>query len=146
MLPTEWRYGGWPQSGEIDIMEHVGYDPDVVHASVHTGAYNHVIGTQRTAQVTVPSARAGFNVYAVEWTPEEIRGYVNDDRYFTFRNERLTQPNAGPAQWPFDQPFHLLLNVAVGGAWGGAQGVDPSVFPARLVVDYVRVYRLDEAP
>jgi licheninase len=144
MLPTEWRYGGWPHSGEIDIMEHVGFDPDIVHATVHTGAYNHAAGTQRGAQIEVPTARAAFNVYAIEWAPEEIRGYVNDTHYFTFENERLTDPSAGAPEWPFDQPFHLLLNIAVGGTWGGAQGVDPEVFPQQLVVDYVRVYRLEE--
>ena len=87
MLPTDWAYGGWPDSGEIDIMEQVGYEPDVIHASVHTKAYNHVIGTQKTATTNVETATTGFNVYAVEWTPEEIRAYVNDRHYFTFKNE-----------------------------------------------------------
>lgn len=143
MLPSQKRYGegGWPDNGEIDIMEHVGFDPDVVHSSVHTRAYHHSIGTQKTAQVNVPTARAGFNVYAVEWMPEEVRGYVNEQHYFTFRNERLDNPGADYRQWPFDGPFHLILNVAVGGGWGGAKGVDQSIWPQRLEVDYVRVYQ-----
>lgn len=141
MLPTEWRYGGWPTSGEIDIMEHVGYDPDVVHATVHTAAYNHVQGTQVGKQITVPTARSGFNVYTVEWSPAEIRAYVNDEHYFTFPNERHSNPGADHRQWPFDQPFHLILNIAVGGNWGGAQGVDPAIWPQRMEVDYVRVYQ-----
>ena len=141
MLPSGKEYGGWPESGEIDIMEHVGSDPDVVHASVHTKAYHHSIKTHKTAQIRVPSARSEFNVYAIEWTPEEIRAFVNDQHYFTFKNERLTNPAADHKQWPFDKPFHLLLNLAVGGTWGGAQGVDETIWPQRMEIDYVRVYQ-----
>jgi beta-glucanase (GH16 family) len=142
MLPTDWKYGGWPNSGEIDIMEQVGYEPHVVHASVHTKKYHHSISTQKTAKTNVPTATTAFNVYAVEWTPEEIRGYVNKQHYFTFKNERLTNPAADYQQWPFDQPFHLLLNIAIGGTWGGAHGVDQTIWPQRLEIDYVRVYQL----
>ncbi|HEX6043431.1 MAG TPA: glycoside hydrolase family 16 protein [Pyrinomonadaceae bacterium] len=143
MLPTKHSYGTgyWPDNGEIDIMEHVGYDPDVIHGSAHTKSYYHVIGTQKSGKTKVESARSGFNVYAVEWTPEEIRWYVNDRQYFTFANERLSNPAADYKQWPFDKPFHLLLNVAVGGNWGGAQGIDDSIWPQRMEVDYVRVYQ-----
>jgi beta-glucanase (GH16 family) len=146
MLPTEWKYGGWPSSGEIDIMEQVGYEPDVIHASVHTKAYNHVIGTHKTATTTVETATTEFNLYAVDWTPEEIRGYVNDRHYFTFKNERLTNTSADYRQWPFDQPFHLLLNIAVGGNWGGARGVDKNIWPQRMEIDYVRVYEAEKTP
>lgn len=141
MLPTGWEYGGWPNSGEIDIMEHVGFNPDVVHASVHTQTYNHKINTQKTATIKVGTARSGFNVYAVEWTPDEIRGYVDKQLYFTFKNERLTNPSADFHQWPFDKPFHLLLNLAVGGTWGGAQGVDEKIWPQRMEIDYVRIFQ-----
>lgn len=140
MLPTGWKYGGWPNSGEIDIMEQVGFEPQVVHASTHTKSYNHNINTHKTARTEVSNATTEFNVYAVEWTPEEIRGYVNDRQYFTFKNDRLTNPSADFKQWPFDQPFHFLLNIAVGGTWGGQQGVDPAVWPQRMEIDYVRVY------
>jgi beta-glucanase (GH16 family) len=142
MLPTDWAYGGWPSSGEIDIMEQVGYEPQTVHASVHTKAYHHSINTQKTAKITVENATTEFNVYAVEWTQEEIRGYVNDRHYFTFKNERLTNTDADFRQWPFDRPFHLLLNIAVGGTWGGARGVDQSIWPQRMEIDYVRVYEV----
>ena len=141
MLPTGWKYGGWPNSGEIDIMEQVGYEPTVVHSSVHTKKYHHSISTQKTAKTNLANATTDFNVYAVEWTPEEIRGYANDQHYFTFKNERLTDASADYRQWPFDQPFHLLLNIAVGGTWGGARGVDRSIWPQRMVIDYVRVYQ-----
>ena len=139
MLPDSAVYGDayWPDNGEIDIMEHVGYDPDVVHASVHTKLYNHMIGTQRTAKVRVPSARSGFSVYAVEWTPSLIRVSVNGKHYFMFRNES----GRDHRKWPFVEPFHLMLNVAVGGFWGGAKGVDPDIWPQRMEIDYVRVYQ-----
>ena len=89
----------------------------------------------------VRDARSGFNVYAVEWTPDEIRGYVNKRQYFTFKNE-----HASSREWPFDKPFHLLLNIAVGGTWGGEKGVDENIWPQRMEIDYVRVFRLSSAP
>ena len=139
MLPTDWKYGDWPRSGEIDIMEHVGFDPGRVHISVHTQAYNHVAGTQKTATRMVEGAMDGFHRYRVDWTPEAIRGYIDDVPMFEFRNE-----GTGPDAWPFDQRFHWLLNIAVGGNWGGQKGIDEAVFPARMQVDYVRVYPLVE--
>ena len=139
MLPTDWKYGDWPRSGEIDIMEHVGFDPERVHISVHTQAYNHVAGTQRTATRIVDGVMEDFHLYSVDWTPESIRGYIDDIPMFAFANE-----GTGPDAWPFDQRFHFLLNVAVGGNWGGKEGVDDSVFPATLQVDYVRAYELLE--
>lgn len=135
MLPTDWRYGNWPRSGEIDIMEHVGYDPEKVHISVHTQAYNHIAGTQKTAFRQVPGAMDGYHVYRVDWTPELIEGYIDNQLLFSFRNEHKS-----PDEWPFDQRFHWLLNVAVGGNWGGKNGVNPQAFPASLLIDYVRVY------
>lgn len=144
MLPSLKSYGngGWPDNGEIDIMEHVGFDPDVIHGSAHTKAYYHSIGTQKTAKIEVPDARTSFNLYSVEWTPKEIRWYVNGKHYFTFPNERPTKPATGYKQWPFDKPFHVILNVAVGGTWGGTKGVDASIWPQRMEIDYVRVYQL----
>ena len=146
MLPTNDTYGPdyWPDNGEIDIMEHVGYAPDTVHATVHTEAYNHTKGTQRGQAIHVPDARSAFNVYAVEWTPDSIRGYVNDRKYFTFPNERRTEPDANWQEWPFDHPFHFVLNIAVGGTWGGAKGVDPTIWPQEMRIDYVRVYQREE--
>ncbi|HUE77828.1 MAG TPA: glycoside hydrolase family 16 protein, partial [Longimicrobiales bacterium] len=94
--------------------------------------------------LVVPTARSDFHVYAIEWTPEEIRGYVDDAHFFTFPNERRTDPAATHMEWPFDQPFHLVMNVAVGGNWGGARGVDPDIWPQRMEVEYVRVYERDE--
>jgi beta-glucanase (GH16 family) len=136
MLSTDWSYGGWPESGEIDIMEHVGYDPNVVHGSIHTKAYNHTIGTQKSSKLTIPTATTEFHKYAVEWFEDHIDFYIDDIKYFTFNNE-----NKGWEYWPFDKRFHLILNIAVGGNWGGIYGVDPKAFPARMEIEYVRVYQ-----
>lgn len=137
MLPTDWVYGGWPKSGEIDIMEHVGYDPNRVLFSIHTEAYNHSIGTQKSGELNIPTSMTALHRYRVDWTPESIKGYFDEQHVFTFLNEAK-----GPAQWPFDKRFHLLLNLAVGGNWGGAKGVDSTVFPTAMEVDYVRVYSM----
>ncbi|HNY14282.1 MAG TPA: glycoside hydrolase family 16 protein [Bacteroidales bacterium] len=136
MLPTDWEYGGWPRSGEIDIMENVGYDPFVIVASAHTESYNHVKGTHKNAKITINTCYSDFHVYALEWEPQEYRVYVDDMLYFTFKNE-----GTGPKEWPFDKRFHLILNIAVGGNWGGAKGIDDSIFPRKMLVDYVRVYQ-----
>jgi len=136
MLSTDWKYGGWPASGEIDIMENVGYDPYVIVASAHTKSYNHVQGTQKNNKLNIPDCYTNFHVYALEWEASEYRVFVDDQLYFTFKNE-----GTGFKAWPFDQKFHLLLNVAVGGNWGGQKGIDDSIFPRTMVVDYVRVYQ-----
>jgi beta-glucanase (GH16 family) len=135
MLPTDWAYGNWPTSGEIDIMENVGYDPYRIVASVHTESFNHSIGTQKSALKTVTSCYSDFHVYELQWDSKEIRIYVDKILYFTFKND-----GSGYKAWPFDKRFHLLLNIAVGGSWGGQQGIDDSIFPRQMVVDYVRVY------
>jgi beta-glucanase (GH16 family) len=134
MLPEESRFGGWPKDGEIDIMEHVGYDPGKVHGTVHTEAFNHVVGTQKGAQKMVPDFATEFHTYAIDWTADKIDFFIDGQKYFTF------EKTGDHKEWPFDQPFHLLLNIAVGGNWGGAQGVDADIWPQRMEVDYVRVY------
>lgn len=139
MLPTDWHYGDWPKSGEIDIMEHVGFDQNRIHFSVHTEAYNHMIGTQRTATKTIVTASDEFHKYRVDWTPYAVRGYFDDQQVFEFINE-----GKGSATWPFDKRFHLLINIAFGGNWGGAQGIDDTVLPQSMLVDYVRVYKMIE--
>ncbi len=126
----------WPDDGEIDIMEHVGFDQGRLHASVHTKKYHHSIGTQKTANVMLPTISDSFHVYAMEWTENHIRVGVDGNYYFNFVNE-----GTGNDAWPFHRPFHLLLNIAVGGNWGGQQGIDTTIWPAQMLIDYVRVYQ-----
>jgi beta-glucanase (GH16 family) len=137
MLSTDWKYGGWPESGEIDIMEHVGYDPGIVHGTIHTEKYNHIKKTQKEGKINIPDAQDAFHVYAVDWTKDKIDFFVDDDLYHTVTRD----PNDDFKGWPFDQRFHLIMNIAVGGNWGGAQGVDETIWPQKMEVDYVRVYQ-----
>ena len=139
MLPTDMNYGGWPKSGEIDVMEHVGFDPNNVHFTIHTESYNHILGTQKGGNKIIPTALDSFHVYRADWTPYGLRGYFDDVKVFDFVNQGMGYPT-----WPFDKRFHLLINIAVGGSWGGQQGVDDSVFPATLQIDYVKVYKFLE--
>lgn len=139
MLPTDWEYGNWPASGEIDIMEHVGYDPGVIHATVHTADLNHTKGTQVGKNTTVEDCMTQYHVYSVEWYPDHIDAFIDGKKYFSFSNR-----NEGFSTWPFDKKFHLLLNTAFGGDWGGAQGIDSTIVSTRFFIDYVRVYQLAE--
>ena len=135
MLPE--NFTAWPDDGEIDIMEEVGYRPNWVSSSIHCSAYNHANGTQKTAEKYVETAESEFHVYAVEWTEDYIYGYVDGVRYFEFYNDHVGNYDT----WPFNQAFYLKLNLAWGGNWGGAEGVDESVLPAVYEIDYVRVFQ-----
>lgn len=137
MLSTDWKYGGWPASGEIDIMEHVGHDPGVIHGTIHTEAYNHVKRTQKEGTITIPDAQDQFHVYAIDWREDKIEFFVDDQLYHSVERS----PGDGFEEWPFDQRFHLIMNIAMGGDWGGQNGVDDSIWPQRMEVDYVRVYQ-----
>lgn len=139
MLSTDDTYGGWPNSGEIDIMENVGFDPDRIHCNIHTEAYNHKMGTNKGNTVTTSSPSQNWHIYSMEWDAEKIILLLDGEQVFRFDNEHRTS-----AQWPYDKRFHLLLNIAVGGGWGGEQGIDDGIFPQRMLVDYVRVYQYGE--
>lgn len=136
MLPSKSMYGGWPESGEIDIMENVGYAPDTIVSTAHTGAFNHMIGTHKNGSIAVPDNGAVFHDYILEWDADKYVCYVDDQHVFTYEND-----GTGSKSWPFDQDFHLIINLAFGGNWAGKHGVDASVLPASLVVDHVRVYQ-----
>ncbi len=135
MMPDN-QSRGWPACGEIDIMEEVGYDQDSIHATTHSQAYNWKSTKQRTAAKTVSGVTTGYHTYALEWFPDHIDMFVDGQKYFTSPND-----NTGDDAWPFNKNFHIILNLAIGGDWGGAQGVDPNIWPRQMLVDYVRVYQ-----
>lgn len=134
MLPDD--AAAWPNGGEIDILEHVGHRPGVVHGTIHTGAFNHVRQTERQGSVTLPDACTAFHVYQALWTPDRIVFSIDNQPYFTFANDG----SGDRTHWPFDSPFHLILNIAVGGDWGGQEGIDETAFPQAMQVDWVRVW------
>jgi beta-glucanase (GH16 family) len=143
--PAIWMLGenisevGWPACGEIDIMENVGFNPKVIYANIHTTAYNHVNGTNKGDNITIenPNPYLNYHVYSIEWFEERIEFFVDGILYFTFINEKT-----GNDTWPFDKSHYLILNLAIGGSWGGQQGINNSIFPAKYYIDYVRVYRM----
>ncbi len=142
LWPAGWMLGsdvetkGWPECGEIDIMEHVGYKKDSVFGTVHTGAYNHVKGTQRGTTTLIENPYSQFHTFAVDWTEEKMDFLLDGKLFYHFKNEHKTS-----AEWPFDRPFFILLNMAIGGNLGGQKGIDDSIFPATFEIDYVRVFQ-----
>lgn len=135
MLPQNFQR--WPHDGEIDIMEYVGYRPDIAQAAIHSEAYNHVAGSEKTDSCSLHGVEENFYVYGLLWTEDEIKAYVDGEEYFSFSNDKEGKKSS----WPFNEPFYLKLNLAIGGDWGGKYGIDPDIFPARYVIDYVRVYQ-----
>ena len=134
MMPV--NYTGWPDSGEIDIMEEVGYHPNYVSSSLHANAHVHTNNTQVTKEMYCPGAEDDYHVYAIEWTQEKITTFVDGKVLLTYANRGL-----GHDDWPYDAPFYVILNLAWGGDWGGSQGVDESALPVTMSVDYVRVFQ-----
>lgn len=137
MLATDSDYGdgGWPDTGEIDIMEGVGHEPDRTHSAVHVAALNHQLNNNPSATFINADSRTDFAVYAMDWTPTTITTYVDGEVNLVYE-----RGNNDWERWPFDRPFHLILNLAVGGTWGGVQGVNTSDYPTLFEIDYVRVY------
>jgi licheninase len=135
MLRQELRK--WPEGGEIDIMEQVGAEPNLIYSTLHTKAYNHTIGTQRSAQRPVPTSCSAFHRYQLDWQPDMIT--IGVDGRGILRHRR--QAGDGNDQWPFDAPFDLILNLAIGGDWASQKGIDDAALPQRMTIDYVRIWQ-----
>jgi beta-glucanase (GH16 family) len=125
----------WPNSGEIDAMEHVGKDPNNIHFSVHTKNANFTTGNHFTQSKKIPTATTEFHTYAVELYNNRIDFYIDN-----MLQGSLAKPATSDwKDWPFDQPFYAIVNLAIGGSWGGPE-VDDSMFPVKLEVDYIKMY------
>ena len=142
MLASQTTYGTtfWPDQGEIDIMEHVGFNPGIIHASIQTNIFNYTIATQKTAKTTLPTFDKEFHIYRMDWTPDEIKAFLDDNEFFSFKRRQF----APWQEWPFHHPQHILVNIAIGGNWGGLNGIDDTIFPIRMELDYIRYYPLKQ--
>ena len=145
--PAIWMLGenissvGWPHCGEIDIMEHVGFDDGNIHGSIHTTDYNHMLNTQKSGHISVPTATDSFHLYSLEWDSTYIRYLIDSEPFFFIYNDGGGDEN----KWPFNKSHYIILNLAIGGDWGGIQGIDPNAFPMEMEVDYVRVFKKSES-
>ena len=136
-LPTDWKYGSWPNSGEIDILEHVGFEEGHIVSSVHNIAHHgDLSNSDQTKYVLDHDVINSFNDYILEWGEAEIKTYINDKLIFSYPKN-----NQPWERWPFDEQFHFILNIAVGGNWGGIKGIDDNAFPTRMEIEYFRVYK-----
>ena len=143
--PALWMLGadigevGWPECGEIDIMEYVGFQPDTTHSNVHT---MHQSGVTDFHGVTpLATAEEDFHIYGMTWTPDSIIFFIDEPEKIVNSYAPATKTEEN---WPFNKPFFIIMNFAVGGNWGGSHGVDESIWPQSMVVDYVRLYKLKE--
>jgi beta-glucanase (GH16 family) len=136
MLPSQEKRLEWPLDGEIDIMEHVGYNPGTIYGTVHTKTYNNNRGNQKSDSILIADATSKYHIYAIDWQEHSISWFVDNEVYHTIdRNKDDYEA------WPFSKPFHLIINLAIGGNWGGEHGVDHLIFPQAMMVDYVRVFK-----
>lgn len=143
LWPAFWMLGedvddvGWPSSGEIDIMEHIGRQPTNIYGTVHGPGYSGAGGVGNFTTLPGGTLSEEFHVYAIEWEPGEIRWYVDDNQFFKLMSDQV------PGEWVYDHPFFILVNLAVGGNWPGYPD-DSTSFSQFLYVDYVRVYQRPE--
>jgi len=126
----------WPDNGELDIMEEVGFDANKIYGTAHNKMFNGAQGTQKGGSMLIPTAQDSFHIYGIEWTSDHITWSIDSADYFTY-----TPPDYSVDAWPYNKDFYMILNIAVGGTWGGQQGVVDSIFPQQMQVDYVRVYQ-----
>ena len=134
MMPV--NFNKWPEDGENDIMEEVGYNPNYVSSTIHCNGYNNGGTAKEHKEKYLANAEGGWHTYACEWTEDYMAYYIDGEKYFTY-----TPDNKTKTYWPFNAPFYVILNLAWGGSWGGQKGVDETALPATMKVDYVRVFQ-----
>ena len=137
--PAFWMLGnniksvGWPKCGEIDILEYVGREPHFVYTSLHTeSSFGNTINTKKTKIDTIEE---GFHIFAIDWTKDKIEFFVDNESVYTY-NPKLKND----ATWPYNQPFYIVVNMAIGGNFGGHE-VDDTIFPQQFLIDYIKVYQ-----
>ncbi len=133
MLGSNFDGSNWPDCGEIDIMEYIGKEPDLILGTLHGPGYSGAMGISAWNR-QIYNIADDYHTYAIEWETDEIRWYYDDEQYHT-----VTRKDVGDREWVFDQPFFIILNLAVGGQLPGPVGLDTE-FPTQYLVDYVRVY------
>ncbi|MBR4389462.1 MAG: family 16 glycosylhydrolase [Prevotella sp.] len=134
MMPVNFK--SWPADGEIDIMEEVGGHANYVSSSLHANAHVHSNGTQVTHEMYLAGAEDDFHTYAILWTAQNITTYVDGQVQLSYDNRGL-----GRDDWPYDDPFYVIFNLAWGGTWGGTYGIDENALPATMEIDYLRVFQ-----
>jgi beta-glucanase (GH16 family) len=135
MMPQD-DSAGWPACGEIDIMENVGFEPNLIHQTIHTKAANWPHHNAHTTITPVSNLADGYHTYTMQWDADSMQMFIDDQKTFEFAN-----PHTGKAEWPFDKPFYLILNLAIGGEWGAQKGIDPHLLPCQMDVNWVHVYQ-----
>ena len=146
--PAIWTLGsninkvGWPACGEIDMMENVGFDPDRMHFNFHQPKDSEAPGSQKSSNFLATKPYADFHTYTMQWYPDRVELFMDGALQLTYKNDNKNDD----ATWPYHLPQFILLNLAIGGAWGGQQGIDDAIFPCRMEVDYVRVYQSPTTP
>ena len=141
--PAIWMLGslidsvGWPTCGEVDIMEHVGFDEGNIHSSLHSNTLNHILGNNPHQIHFVENLTDDFHLFSVEWSDASFIFSVDNQSFFTYSKSDDMNVN----DWPFYAPFFLIINLAIGGTWGGQQGIDNTIFPSRFLIEYVRLFK-----
>lgn len=143
MMPTNSPYGPWPTCGEIDIMEHVGYNENYIVSSAHSEKFNFNVHSEKNATKLNPTATTEFHKYTLEWLPDRLRFFIDDVQFFEYIASNYVT-TVDYKSWPYDNDFFIILNLAIGGNWGGAMGVDDNICPATYEIDYVRVFQAKE--
>lgn len=138
MMSNDNRYGGWPKSGEIDIMEHTGNELDQLYLCIHTESYNHKRPTQYYQLIEKKGISDDFQKYSLLWQADKITYFINDEEVGSYQKGQDDKDTTHKG-WPFDHPYYLIINLAIGGSLGGQ--IDPNAFPQSFIVKDIKIYQ-----